>query len=394
MDDRELEARLQTHLHRRFDNANPSPELTAGVQQALRTEPAGVLPNLRLRAPLRSWSLVGVMGMATLLAVAAIRFGSVIAPGDPGQSVATPTIVPSAPDVRWFVAVPPTGSQPTKTETGLASDVLNARLRAFDFGADSNGFTSASGHAITFALPMTGPSDASIFGVLVAPGDVEFVPLPDSYTDGTHTALAGQPLPTDEAALFGWDGVESASMDVDQQDRPVLTIRLRPAAAEAFGDYTSANVGSSFAIVIDGDVALAPVVNEPISGGAVQVSGGGLAGSDEAEAFDLASAILIGGKLPDAWVPTGVPEILQPDELADRIARELNGATLEAAQLDAIAQGIRWTPVWRVRLGNLAHSCPMLPADGSRTCPPTEGTVTYTFDAETGEFLSAEPAET
>ena len=61
MDDNELEARLRTHLHRRFDDANPSPELTAGVQQVLRTEPTGIgRRGVRLRpARALAWSVVG-----------------------------------------------------------------------------------------------------------------------------------------------------------------------------------------------------------------------------------------------------------------------------------------------------------------------------------------------
>jgi hypothetical protein len=395
MDDRELEARLRTHLHRRFDNANPSPELTASVQQVIATPPRRFAPPAVRGGSLRlGWSAVGAALVVSVIAFAGLRFTGLL---DPGATNPPPTAAP--PIERQFIVLPPVDAAPTKIESGLAADVLIARLGAIlDVGDDPTGFTSAVGDAITFRLPMTGPSDESIRAVLRAQGEVAFVPLPESYSDGTHTAEVGQNLPTDEPVLFGWDGIASAAMDVDQQGRPALTITLRPAATEAFGNYTTAHPGGTIAVVIDDDVALLPMINEPILGGEIHLSGGGLPGSVEQAAFIEASAILVGGKLPEAWssLPPLVPDILQPHELAVGFARELPGVTVESTDLDAVSVGRRWVAVWRTHLaGQFAEDvCPQLSVEWRGSCPVVDPSVTFTFEAETGELISAEPSET
>ena len=70
--------------------------------------------------------------------------------------------------------------------------------------------------------------------------------------------------------------VESAQVSNDPQIPELIVIRMHfsSAAAEEFGDLTASNVGQRLALVIDGSVVTAPVVNEPIGGGELQISGG------------------------------------------------------------------------------------------------------------------------
>lgn len=395
MDDLELERRLAARLHERFDSAQPPAELAASVQRliATPTRPVG-LADLRIGRLRLGWSAIAAVVLVAVVAIVGVRYGSLIGPG----ASPSPSVGAGNPTERFFIVLPPVDAAPTKTESSLAADVLNARLRALLFVGDGpSAFTTGVGNAITFRLPVTGPSDESISAVLRAQGEVAFVPLPESYTNGTHKAEVGQNLPTDEPVLFGWDGIASAAMDVDQQGRPALTITLRPAATEAFGDYTAAHPGGTMAVVVDDDVALLPVINEPVRGGEVHLSGGGLAGSAEQAAFAEAAAILVGGKLPEAWssLPPWVPEILQPDELATGLARELPGVTVESADLDAVLYGRRWVAVWRTHLGGqiAVDVCPQLSVEWQRSCPQVDPSLTFTFEAETGEFISAEPSE-
>ena len=397
MDDSELEARLRTHLHRRFDDANAAPELHAAVEQAIATPPRRFgLPAVRGGSLGLRWSSLAAVVAVAVIAVAALQVGGLLGPGD-----ATPTPSSAAvPGERQFIVLPPAGHAPNRTEDGLAADILTARLRAL-LSVDAGGFTSAVGNAITFIVPAVGPPDGSIRTVLRSPGNVEFVPLPASYADGTHEAVVGQPLPTDEPALFGWDGIADVAQDVDQQDRPIVTISLRRAAAEAFAEYTAGHIGGTFAIVIDGDVVLLPTVNEPIRGGDVQVAGGGPPGSPAERAFAEASAILVGGKLPDAWLlptlPT-VPETLEPSELAAKVARELPGITVQDAELGATVSGPpeRWIAVWRTSLVGLTEACGRVPPGSVAMCEGLDASMhesmfEYLFDAETGEYLTSEP---
>jgi hypothetical protein len=281
---------------------------------------------------------------------------------------------------------------------------LNARLRALLFTGDfSGGFFSGGGNAITFELPTTGPSDESVRSVLRAPGVVEFVPLPKSYMEGAYTAEIGQPLPTDETALFSWDGIASATTDLDQQGHTLVTLSLRPAAAQALNVYSASQVGATLAVVLDGDVAMLPTINEPISDGKVALSGGGVPGSGEQSRLAETIAIVAGGKLPDAWIVPIVPELRTPSDLEaemefgfGKVEPAPPGSidiTVTSGQLDAILVGPRWTAVWRVQLAGLQDVCPTeLPADERGICRWTDPTVTHLFDAETLDWLGPAPS--
>ncbi len=50
----------------------------------------------------------------------------------------------------------------------------------------------------------------------------------------------------------------------------VVIVKISPASAEAFADFTRRNVGRKVALRIDGKVFATPVIREPILGGEVQ----------------------------------------------------------------------------------------------------------------------------
>jgi hypothetical protein len=358
MDDLELEARLRTRLHARFDDAPVPPELGPNVARALTTSPASVGGfDVRFRGRWLGWSAVAA---AVAIAVVAITVSMFTLPSLPGNR-STPSPAPTIAAERTFIVLPPDGL-PAKPDSILAGDVLNARLRALGIGS----FSSGGGYAITFSVPSDGPSDDSIRAVLGATGDVEFVPLPpEFYGDGMLEPLVGEPLPHAEPALFGWEGIESVALD-DSQQVPAIAVVLKPAAKDAFADYTAAHVTETFAIVLDGRVAAAPIINEPISGGEVTISAGGLNDA----AFDRLAAILVGGMLPEAWRGAVVPVIISREDAIDAARARITdgaGATVESADLDALQDGSHWRAVWRVAF-----------EDGAEV----------TIDAITGEWLS------
>lgn len=83
----------------------------------------------------------------------------------------------------------------------------------------------------------------------------------------------GQIAVEDRVALSG-DHLVSAASALDQQTgRPVVTFRFDTAGALEFGRITAANVGRQFAIVLDGEVLTAPVIQQPIQGGSGQITG-------------------------------------------------------------------------------------------------------------------------
>jgi preprotein translocase subunit SecD len=80
----------------------------------------------------------------------------------------------------------------------------------------------------------------------------------------------------------------------DQQTgRPVVTFRFNSQGARRFGDISSQNIGRRFAIVLDGKVISAPVIQSAITGGSGQITGN----FTDQSANDLA-ILLRAGALP------------------------------------------------------------------------------------------------
>ncbi|MDP8994574.1 MAG: protein translocase subunit SecD [Pseudomonadota bacterium] len=95
-------------------------------------------------------------------------------------------------------------------------------------------------------------------------------------------------------AMVTGDRIADASQQFDQDDgSPVVIIRFDSAGAQAFGRATRENVNKRFAIVLDNVVISAPVINEPILGGAAQIKGSFTVESANELAISLRS-----GRLP------------------------------------------------------------------------------------------------
>ena len=64
-----------------------------------------------------------------------------------------------------------------------------------------------------------------------------------------------------------------AQPSFDQDSSPAVSFRFNPSGARAFGDYTEANIGSPFAIVLDDQVISAPTIQSHIPGGSGIITG-------------------------------------------------------------------------------------------------------------------------
>ena len=74
--------------------------------------------------------------------------------------------------------------------------------------------------------------------------------------------------------LVSGENLVDAQAGFDQRtNEPIVTFRFDTKGAQRFGQVTQQNVGFPFAIVLDGAVISAPVINEPILGGSGQISG-------------------------------------------------------------------------------------------------------------------------
>ncbi|CUX81480.1 MAG: preprotein translocase subunit SecD [Roseibaca calidilacus] len=69
------------------------------------------------------------------------------------------------------------------------------------------------------------------------------------------------------------DQLVDASAAMDQNNRPAVNFRFNAQGGRAFGLYTAENIGSPFAIVLDGEVVSAPTIQSHIPGGSGIITG-------------------------------------------------------------------------------------------------------------------------
>ena len=90
--------------------------------------------------------------------------------------------------------------------------------------------------------------------------------LPDLTDANQFYVLEAAPVVTGEDLV-------DAQPSFDQNGRPAVNFRFNPSGGRRFGDYTADNIGSPFAIVLDGEVISAPTIQSHISGGSGIITG-------------------------------------------------------------------------------------------------------------------------
>jgi protein-export membrane protein SecD len=152
--------------------------------------------------------------------------------------------------------------------------------------------TTQGSDRIVVELPGVSDPDA-IRNLVGQTGRLDFVPL------GTTQKQVGDVIdPKQFPALFSGQQLDSAAIaNSGTTNQRVVTFVLKSEGAKLFGDYTAANVGKYFAIVLDGKVISAPVINSAIPGGHVEITSGGIGGYPLKEAQNLVT-VLQYGSLP------------------------------------------------------------------------------------------------
>jgi preprotein translocase subunit SecD len=107
----------------------------------------------------------------------------------------------------------------------------------------------------------------------------------------------------------------------DQNNRPAVNFRFDTTGARKFGDYTAANIGAPFAIVLDNEVISAPVIQSHIPGGS-----GIITGDFSVEESTQLAVLLRAGALP--------AEMTFLEERT--IGPELGADSIEAGRLAAV----------------------------------------------------------
>jgi protein-export membrane protein SecD len=149
--------------------------------------------------------------------------------------------------------------------------------------------TTQGSDRIVIELP--GVSDPNAIRNLVKQtGRLDFVPL------GQTTKQKGDTIDEKQfPPLFSGEQLANAAIGTDQLGKRVVTFTLKEEGAKLFGDYTAAHIKDYFAIVLDGQVISAPVINQAIPGGNVQISQDStIGGYPLAEATELVTVLQFG----------------------------------------------------------------------------------------------------
>ncbi len=90
--------------------------------------------------------------------------------------------------------------------------------------------------------------------------------LPSEDEEGVYYILEKTPVITGDHLI-------DAQPSFDQNNQPAVSFRLNPTGGRIFGEYTANNIGSPFAIVLDGSVVSAPTIQSHIPGGSGIITG-------------------------------------------------------------------------------------------------------------------------
>ena len=129
----------------------------------------------------------------------------------------------------------------------------------------------------------------------------------------------------DAAPVVSGEDLVDAQPSFDQNGRPAVNFRFDPTGARKFGDYTAENIGNPFAIVLDGEVISAPVIQSHIPGGS-----GIITGNFTVEESTNLAVLLRAGALPAGL-----------DFLEERtIGPELGADSIAAGKIASLVAGI------------------------------------------------------
>ncbi|TAG28623.1 MAG: protein translocase subunit SecD, partial [Rhodobacterales bacterium] len=142
--------------------------------------------------------------------------------------------------------------------------------------------------------------------------------LPSIDEDGVYYIVEETPVVSGEELV-------DAQPSFDQNGQPAVSFRFDTTGARKFGDYTAANIGAPFAIILDDEVISAPVIQSHIPGGS-----GIITGSFSVEDSTQLAVLLRAGALP--------AEMTFLEERT--IGPELGADSIEAGKTAAMVAGV------------------------------------------------------
>jgi preprotein translocase subunit SecD len=286
----DLEPRLRNSFRQ-----TPLPAAPTSLVEALERVPNAPVVTRRRMGGRSVWAPLAVAAVLVVAGAAVLAGGQRgTAPGPVIVASPPPSPPPSALAVVVsrveYQAQPRRRVEPKAPDLDAIVSIVQHRLASL--GVVGSIVRTDGIDRIVVELPSVSDPQA-IRALIGQTGRVDFVPL------GTTEMQVGEVVdPAKFPALFGGPDVASAAIgNSGQTNQRVVAFVLKPNGAKLFGDYTAANIGKYFAIVLDGKVISAPVINSAIRGGHVEISQGGVGGYSLQEARNLV-AILQFGELP------------------------------------------------------------------------------------------------
>jgi preprotein translocase subunit SecD len=194
------------------------------------------------------------------------------------------------------------------TEAKAVAEVMESRIEGAKAVADE------AGQRLVVVLPKNA-DPAAARALLLRPGHLTFRLVvdhspgeePPPNTEWLHDAGTGEPIlveiPQADTEDFGAPDLDPGEIHAqpDPHGRWVVQFALREDRRDDFADFTRRSLKRMLAIVVDGKVLSAPVIQDALPGRAI-ISGGGTEGFSRAEAEELAT-ILRSGPLPTDVTP-------------------------------------------------------------------------------------------
>jgi preprotein translocase subunit SecD len=252
----------------------------------------GRVPTSRTRASrmaLAGLSMAAVVVIAiTALAIVLPPLGNTPPVG--GQASPAPS---NAATLRIEYSVAPVnGVTPGADDMEVIATILRNRIESTGV-AKSSVFVAGDRIVVDLAVdPAAEDVTSQLRALLGTTGRLDFVPLGDTPSaEGATVDLTRYP------PLFSGDQVSKASIGSDQTGSRTIDFTLRAEGKQKFAAYTAQNVGTYFAIVLDGQAISVPVIKDSIPNGQVQITPGALGGFSLAEAQNLVTIVQF-GQLP------------------------------------------------------------------------------------------------
>ena len=211
----------------------------------------------------RPWGALAVAAALLLGGAVALSVGT-RGPGPVPPAGPSPSVPTAAGPIQLIYEFVRNASEPEPALKARTVEIVQGRLDATGLVGPQVSL-DGQGRIIVDLQPV--PDLDAIRRLIAATGEVGFVPLGSTPVErGTQLDSARFP------ALIDSSEVSGAMVVDDQMGQPALQILFTGTGGEKFGAYTTAHIGSSFAIVIDGTVIAAPTINEAILDGIVQIT--------------------------------------------------------------------------------------------------------------------------